>query len=59
MYNKLLFRTDNQESELLVEKNTNGKFNVEILYGNIIELSIEEIEYLLDKMKELNNDWYY
>ena len=50
MDNKLLFRTDNQE--LLVEKNTNGKFNVEILYGNIIELSIEEVEYLLDKMKE-------
>ena len=59
MYNKLLFRTYDQESELLVEKNINGKFNIEILYGNIIELSIEEVEYLLDKMKELNNDWYY
>lgn len=56
MYNRLLFRTNDKESELLVEKNVNGKFNIEILYGNIIELSIEEIEYLLDKMKELNND---
>lgn len=56
MYNKLLFRNDDQESELLVEKNVNGKFNIEILYGNIIELSTEEVEYLLDKMKELNND---
>ena len=59
MDNKLLFRTYDQESELLVEKNVNGKFNIEILYGNIIELSIEEVEYLLDKMKELNNEWYY
>lgn len=55
MDNKLLFRTNDQESELLVEKNVNGKFNIEILYGNIIELSIE-VEYLLDKMKEFNND---
>lgn len=56
MYNKLIFRAHNQESELLVEKNTNGKFNIEILYGNIIELDIEQVEYLVDKMKELNND---
>lgn len=56
MYNKLIFRTHNQESELLVKKNPNGKFNIEILYGNIIELDIEEVEYLVNKMKELNNE---
>ena len=55
MDRKLIFRSGNQESELLVEKNTNGKFNIEVLYGEIMELSIEEVEYLLDKLKTWEN----